>query len=150
MLSAGVLGLGLPAVAGATARVVAAHAMPTTAPFEATGPNDPRGGAYGLVAPRRFELNSVPWSWSVNTSDLRWSHWGSSETTGAGTGHFEVVMSPAETVRFTLVLSRKRFVSCNGGHSHDSYTRLNLHIADYQGTSSNIRAAMYPGCRQLR
>lgn len=142
-------GVGLCANADVARRAGSARALATTAPVEAAGPNDPAGGAFGLVRPRRFAIVVVPFSWGFLTADTRWRGWGSPTATGTGTARFSVIMTTGQKVAFTLILSRRQFVACAGRRSHYSYEKQTVHMPDYRGSAENFSVPMHAGCRQL-
>ena len=128
----------------------AASGWLTTAPLDATGPEDPEGGVYGLVHPRQFMLAAVPVSFGFTTSDARWTDWGSSVATGTGKAEFNVIMSSPEDVSYTLTLSRRVLIRCVAGRDHYSYETVRVLIPDYMGSREEFSEQMHAGCSRLR
>jgi hypothetical protein len=126
-----------------------AQTIPTTAPLDATGPEDPEGGVYGFVHPRKFILAAVPVSFGFETHNARWRNWGSREAIGTGTAEFNVIMSPPQRVTFTLTLSGRRLITCSSGDNHYSYEKVTIHIPNYEGEHETFSENMHPGCSHL-
>ncbi len=144
---ASVLSLAEPAGAYRTA---SRRQLPTTAPLNATGPEDPEGGVYGLIRPRRFMLAAVPFSFGFTTGDARWFGWGSPAAIGRGDAEFNVIMSLPKRVSYTMVLSRRRLIRCQASRDHYSYEKVAIHIPDYAGTREDFSEPMHAGCSSLR
>jgi hypothetical protein len=141
----------LPAAASATMRTVNASAAPTTAPFEAAGSEDPNGGSYGMVAPRRFGLVPIPDSWEFGTDDARWRRWGTATATATGTGYVTIIMTPhGYHARYALTLSRRRYIRCLNGRSHYSYEVMTLKFPDDNRLDFRLPIKLHAGCRQLK
>lgn len=126
-----------------------ARTIPTTAPLDATGPEDPEGGVYGFVHPREFALAVVPFSFAFEAHNTRWHGWGSRQAIGIGAAEFNVIMSPPQQVTFTLTLSKRRLITCSSGETHYSYEKVTIHIPDYEGEHETFSENMHPGCSHL-
>jgi hypothetical protein len=141
-------GVGLCVTFAAGYGVIAepARRLPTTAPLDATGPEDPEGGVYGLIHPRRFTLAVVPFSFGFRTSDAHWRGWGTPAATGTGNAEFNVIMSSSERVSYRLILSHRRLIKCRAGRDHYSYEKVAILMADYRGAREDFAERMHVGC----
>jgi hypothetical protein len=111
---------------------VAATSWPTTVDFRAVGP-EAHITSFGVQHPRRFAYAPIPVGYAVTAWQVRWAHWGASSTLGRGRVQFCINMSPCHSGAFTLLLFRRRFVSCANGESHFGYTRVRLDVSKEDG-----------------